>query len=183
MPIEAMDRQLSKNGNVRRHQDMMRRYMELILIAPFYASDVGAEVGKIGHKNVEVPRTRRDLVNDIFTPLGPCNFRKSYWMDKKTFYRLHDILKPLLDSHFFPKGGGKRTVGKTLYLINTKMRLSMALGFFAGGSPLDIMVTHGVSFASVFTSVWGVVDSVNKCQQLRFNFPSHAEQEEISDGF
>ena len=113
----------------------------------------------------------------------PVNMSSEMKMNKNTFYHLHSILKPLLDSHFFPKGGGKRAVGKTSYLINTKIRLSMALRFFGGGSLLDIMVTHGVSFASVFTSVWGVVDSVNKCQQLRFNFPSHAEQEEISDGF
>eukprot|EP00957_Ditylum_brightwellii_P043237 3276626-Ditylum_brightwellii.AAC.1 len=63
------------------------------------------------------------------------------------------------------------------------MRLSIALRYFAGGSPLGIMLCHGVLLKSVFVLIWGVVDCVNKCKQLSFTFPNHDEQQDIADGF
>lgn len=36
---------------------------------------------------------------------------------------------------------------------------------------------------SVYSSVWGVVDCVNHCEDLQLKFPSHAEQQKISSGF
>jgi hypothetical protein len=42
----------------------------------------------------------------------------------------------------------------------------MALRFFSGGCPYDIMITHGVSLASVYDSVWGVVDAINMNKEL-----------------
>ena len=59
----------------------------------------------------------------------------------------------------------------------------MAIRFFAGGSPIDIMLNHGVGFCTVFSSIWGVVDCVNSCDVLKFDFPNHEEQQTISDGF
>ena len=158
-----------------------KRYIELVLLASLYLSEEAD--GQSRFKSPEIPRVRKDIVKDIFTPLGPRNFRRAYRMRKATFYRLHTILESDLKKHFFPKEGGKRSPGKSTYLINTKMRLSMALRFFAGGSPLDIMLNHGVSFSSVFTSVWGVVDCVNRSEALRFQFPSTNEQELICNGF
>ena len=63
------------------------------------------------------------------------------------------------------------------------MRLSIAIRFFAGGDPLDILQTHGVSLKSVYTSLWGVIDCVNKCEELQFHFPTLEEQPEIAQGF
>ena len=88
-----------------------------------------------------------------------------------------------LSEHFFPKEGGTRDPKTNKYLIKTDMRLAIALRYFAGGSPLDIMLIHGVSFSSVFTSVWGVVDCVNKCKELDLKFPTKEEQIEISYGY
>jgi hypothetical protein len=34
---------------------------------------------------------------------------------------------------------------ETPYLIRTEMRLSMAIHYFAGEGPYDIMINHGVS--------------------------------------
>ena len=45
------------------------------------------------------------------------------------------------------------------------------------------MLTHGVSFTSIFTSVWGVVDCINKCEKLKFSFPNLEEQKVIAKGF
>ena len=69
-----------------------------------------------------------------------------------------------------------------------KLQLSAALRFAAGGSPLDIMLTHGMSRQSVYDSIWGTTDAVNKTKSLDINadgaeFPSHKEQEDIAKGF
>ena len=47
----------------------------------------------------------------------------------------------------------------------------------------DIMLTHGVSYTSVYLSAWGVVDAVNSTKELEFSFPSHAEQRKNAAGF
>ena len=52
------------------------------------------------------------------------------------------------------------------------MRLSIAIRIFVGGDPLDILQTHGVSLKSVYTSLWGVIDCVNKCDKLEFHIPT-----------
>ena len=44
-------------------------------------------------------------------------------------------------------------------------------------------MVHGVSFTSVFSSVWGVVDVVNSCTKLSFEFPSHEDQKIIANDF
>ena len=136
-----------------------------------------------GNKGEEFHYSRKDIEKDIFSSLSDRFFRRSYRMHRKSFYSLHGILEPFLKQHFFPKQGGSRCPESNPYLISTKMRLSIALRTFAGGSPLDIMVSHGVSFTSIFTSLWGVIDCVNKCSDLAFHFPTHAEQREIAKGF
>ena len=93
---------------------------------------------------------RKDLEKDVFEPLGDYMIRRAYRMDKDTFYVLHEILEPHLQDHFFPAKGGSRDPKKDSYLIKTEIRLAVAIRYFAGGSPLDIMLIHGVSFYSVF---------------------------------
>ena len=136
-----------------------------------------------GNKNEEIPRERKDLKKDIIDPLGETYFRQAYRMSIANFYKLHSLLKPSLEAHFFPRGGGKRDPSKPSYLIGTDLRLSIAIRYFAGASPYDLMLTHGVSFTSIYTSVWGVVDVVNKCDELKFQFPNHDEQKSIARGF
>ena len=136
-----------------------------------------------GNKTSEIPRERKDLEVDIFRPLGKYMFRRAYRMNKQSFYKLHDILKPRLDTIFFPKNGGKRDPMRSAYLISTKVRLSIAIRYFSGGSPYDIMLTHGVSFKFIFVSIWGVVDAVNSTKELEFSFPDHQQQRNIASGF
>ena len=138
---------------------------------------------KGGNESKEMERTRKDFEKNVIPELGPRLFRRAYRMEIKHFYKLHSILEPHLDQYFFPKNGGKRDPKKNKYLISTKMRLSIAIRFFAGGDPLDILQTHGVSLKSVYTSLWGVIDCVNKCEELQFHFPTLEEQPEIAQGF
>jgi hypothetical protein len=57
----------------------------------------------------------------------------------------------------------------------------MALRYFAGGSPADIVVVHGVSPNKVFSAVWEVVDGVNSCKDLDLVFPEdHEEQKRLT---
>ena len=109
-------------------------------------------------------------------------FQRVYRMNKIAFQRLYTILQPELDAVFFPKGGGERGMNSP-YNICKKSRLSMALRFFAGGSPYDIMLVHGISLVSVYASVWGVIDAINMNKELGYCFQNHKQQREIAAGF
>jgi hypothetical protein len=70
------------------------------------------------------------------------------------------------------------------YLIKTKIRLIIVICFFSAGPCLyDLVIIHGVSYVSVFNSVWGVVDVINKNTDLKFRFPTKEEQLKIVKGF
>jgi hypothetical protein len=63
-------------------------------------------------------------------------------------------------------------------------RRSVALRYFAGGSPYDISLVHGIGYTDVLRCVWTVVDAVNACPSLGFGYPAdHDEQQKIADGF
>eukprot|EP00804_Cyclotella_cryptica_P024834 CCRYP_001783-RA/>CCRYP_001783-RA protein AED:0.25 eAED:0.25 QI:0/0/0/1/1/1/2/0/207 len=106
-------------------------------------------------------------------------------MDVDAFVKLHRELYDRLNEHF----PTKRRRGHTPNgVIETKLCLSAAIRYYAGGSPLDIMLSHGMSRSAVYDSVWGTVDVVNKTSSMAFNddsahFPSHEEQTEITKGF
>ncbi|KAL3772329.1 hypothetical protein ACHAWO_004214 [Cyclotella atomus] len=127
-----------------------------------------------GAKNIA--RTRKEVAS-IWEQLG-CYQQRAYRMDTDQFHDLHAQLLPQLEEQF----PTKRSRGKTPNgPINTKLRLSAALRFAAGSSPLDIMLTHGISHQSVYDSIWGTTDAVNKTKSLDFNadgaeFPSHGDE-------
>ena len=134
-----------------------------------------------GSKNIA--RTRRE-VTSLFDELGGYQER-AYRMNIDQFNDLHQHLLPQLEEKFSTKRKNGNTPN---VVIPTKLRLSAAIRYFAGGSPLDIMLTHGISRQSVYCSVWGTTDAVNTTSHLSFNehgaqFPSHEEQEEIAEGF
>jgi len=101
-------------------------------------------------------------------------FRRAYRMTKSSFDLLYAIIRQRLDDEFFPSGGGACGV-QSPYTISTKIRLSIALHYFVGGSVYDLMQVNGVSLQSVYDSVWGVVvDVINNtpAQSLTFIFPA-----------
>ncbi|KAL7550464.1 hypothetical protein ACHAWF_013689, partial [Thalassiosira exigua] len=72
--------------------------------------------------------------------------------------------------------------------IDSKTRLSIAICFFSGASPLDILKTHGVGLFTVYYSVRDVIDAINQTEFLAIHFPSHHfpshdHQREIAKGF
>lgn len=107
-------------------------------------------------------------------------------MSLDCFNYLHKTLEPALREEF--EVGERARGGTPNGNISTKLRLSAALRFFAGGSVYDIMLTHGMSKSSVYKSVYGVVNVVNHEPSLSFNengakFPSHDEQKVLAKGF
>ncbi len=135
----------------------------------------------LGSKNIE--RTRKQI-DDLFQELG-AHQRRAYRMRVDQFTELHEKLLPELLKEFPTTRKWGRTPNG---VIHSKLRLSAALRFYAGGSPLDIMLTHGISRQSVYRSVWGTTDAINATPSLSFNqnnaeFPSHDEQAEIAEGF
>ena len=134
------------------------------------------------------PRKRvRRNVRSIFKEQGPYYVRRAYRMTEKAFWELHFMLKPLIVSTYTPKPGSYEKThrnGGRNGLISTETRLSAALRYFAGGSPTDIAICHGISHSEVFVSVWRVVDAVNNCEELAFSFPEcHQKQKELALGF
>lgn len=165
-----------------RKELMFMEQMSMFMILFMFVCD-GIQYMFGGNKGKELPRERKDLKKDIINPLGKYYFRRAYRMDVSSFFKLHSLLEQDLIDHYFPYGGGKRDPKQCKYTISTDIRLSIAIRYFAGACPYDLMVSHGVSFTSVYTSVWGVVDAVNKCNKLKFEFPNHDEQRSIANGF
>ena len=78
----------------------------------------------------------------------------------------------------------KRKRGKTSNgEINSSQKLSVAISYFAGGAPHDLMSSHGIGYNDVYNSIWDIVDAINLCVKLRIKFPSQDEQKRIASSF
>ena len=123
-------------------------------------------------------RTRR-TIESIYLEVGPQVFKRMYRMTYHTFLDLVELLEP------FMKESKKRKRGADPNgPIPNALRVALALRYFCGGCPHDIPIARGVSKIEVYISVWRVVDAVNKCPQLQFEYPtSHEEQANIALGF
>lgn len=128
-----------------------------------------------------IPRTRKG-VDEIYTQVGPHVFRKMFRMTEPSFWKLFEILEPKIIQVTKTK---KRSRGGTPNGdISNSSRLSMALRYFAGGSPYDIALTHGVGENEVLKSVWGIVDAINQTKSMDIIFPqTYEEQLEVARGF
>jgi hypothetical protein len=68
--------------------------------------------------------------------------------------------------------------------ITTSVWLAIALRYFAGGAPTDLMCKYGVSHASVFVSVWVVVEAIKNSEDFDIEYPSsHDDQIRIARAF
>ena len=137
-------------------------------------------------------RVRRSI-GDIFHCLGPIYFRRAYRMSYESFWKLHDLLEVKIEEcaakirGYMPKDThGENWSAPPIPngIISTSVRLGIALRYFAGGSPYDIMVKFGVSHTSVFESVWIIVEAVNELPAFKIEYPSDvAKQKKIARGF
>ena len=144
------------------------------------------------------PRERiRRTVEEIYQCLGPVYFRRAYRMTYESFLKLHEKVAPKIieafqqQRRYHRKGGRKGSKGGYYKLppihngaISTSVRLALALRYFAGGSPYDLMAKYGVSHTSVFDSVWIVVEAIKNVSDFDIEYPSsHDEQRRIAKEF
>jgi hypothetical protein len=138
--------------------------------AAFHSAVLAAAVERTGRPYII--KRDRILPGEHERLLGPTYFRRSYRMEYFQFAKLVQILKPYLPT--------KQRVGPN-GTIPPEIEVSVALRFFAGGSPYDLMLTHGISHISVFNCIWRVVSAVNRCVDLRIRFPTdHEIQKKIA---
>ena len=130
-------------------------------------------------------RRKRKSVSDIFSELGPYYARRAYRMDEVQFWKLYNIIYKT-----YPRANKKRKRDgrdKTTHVngrIHLSLRLSIAIRFFAGGSPYDLMLTHGVGYNDVYHSIWQIIDTINSSPGFSISFPTcHDKQREIATHF
>jgi DDE superfamily endonuclease len=145
----------------------------------------GIEVLRRKSSSPHIKRTRKNVC-EIFQEFGPSYVRRAYRMDEMAFWKLVRTLRPFMKGK--PRQPSKnkcsQKTGAKNGIIPTPTKVSVALRWFAGGSAYDIAIMHGISHTDVFRCIWRVVDAVNKCPELAFNFPeSHEEQRKIARGF
>ena len=109
-------------------------------------------------------------------------------MDYQGFMNLHDLLKDGIREYI--RNNNNRADRSTPSnnnnewtsfhipneAISTQIRLAAALRFFAGGSYLDIAISHGIGKTDVYRSVWLVVHATNISTALQFQFPTTLEE-------
>jgi len=138
----------------------------LLVVAPeLLASEPDCKkrrVGENGERQKTVPRCRR-LVPSIMNELGDAYIPRAYRMKRKSFWILFNKLYPHLKNKRDPAHYSKKKHrnGARNGITDPAARLSMAIRYFAGGSPVDIALVHGVSPREVHNTIWEVVDAVN----------------------
>ena len=109
-------------------------------------------------------------------------------MDYTAFHHLHELLKNGISEYIQKDQSRRSNGGKCFHYCNgeitTEIHLACALRFFAGGSYLDITISHGIGKTDVYRSVWVVVHATNSCKDLEFHFPmTHEQCKQVAEGF
>ena len=98
-------------------------------------------------------------------------------MDYLSFQGLHDLLKDGIVEYIQGNGSSPNNSGNNSFFIcngniSTEICLACALHYFAGGSYLDITMSHAIGVTDFYLSIWAVVDATNQCPLLKFKFPT-----------
>ena len=137
-----------------------------------------------------IQRNRR-TIQSLYEEYGNL-FTRAYRMDYETFKVLHERLKPGIDEYIsknhnrtnYTKTGDTPTFYRPNGEIKSEIRLGAALRYFAGGSYLDITISHAIGKTDVYRSVWSVVHAANQCPSLQFKFPTTvAECKSVAEEF
>jgi hypothetical protein len=151
-----------------------------------YPKLFGFHLRSLAGRTQETLSRARIPVSSIFRQLGSYYTPRAYRMDALSFWRLHRLLRPYLGGRIHPRSTSKKKNrnGAKNGIISSTIRLAAALRYFAGSSVYDIALIHGISVTEVHQSVWQVVNAVNKCSDLKFEFPEDwAAQRLVAAGF
>ena len=137
-------------------------------------------------------RIRRS-VEDIYQCLGSTYFRRAYRMTYASFWHLHDLLEEKTKdvanhvrgySPNGPRGENYSAPPIPNGIVTSSVHLGIAIRYFAGGSPYDIMAKFGVSHSTIFESIWIIVEAINSFKKFNISYPSDQQlQEKIARGF
>jgi hypothetical protein len=123
----------------------------------------------------KIIQRKRAKIANFERILGGYYFRRTYRMPSDKFRQLVNLLRPLLPPKDRSGPNGD---------IPIELEISVAIRYFSGGSPYDLILAHGVSHSTVFNCIWRVVRAINKCKQLKIQFPSdHDVQRRIAERF
>ena len=137
-----------------------------------------------------IQRNRR-TIQSLYDEYG-IMFARVYRMDYETLKVLHDLLKPGIDEYIsnnnnrtdYTPTGDTPTFYQPNGEIKSEIRLGPALRFFAGGSYLDITISHAIGKTDVYHSVWSIVHAANQCPSLQFKYPTTATKcKEVAEEF
>lgn len=123
-------------------------------------------------------RRRRRTMLDLYVEYGSL-FARAYRMSWDTFQKLFNLIKDGILAHIQSENGVQNPQPAPFYCngpVELDVRMAVALRWFAGGSYLDIIISHGVSKSIVYDSIWAVVEAVNKCKELDLKFPSTPDE-------
>jgi hypothetical protein len=128
--------------NVQQQHSFLRTLIALLFLSsashlPAAVADFNLQFAMGRHS---LKKRKRARIEDMVEALGPTYFRRAYRMEIHKFYELVTKLSPQLK---------KRRVGPN-GRISVALQVSAALRYFAGGSPYDLMVTHGLSHSAFF---------------------------------
>ena len=155
---------------------------------------------KRGSRSGSKSRTRhRRTVRAIYDCLGGYYFRRAYRMMFQSFCKLHEKIKEGIEAAHKEMLKKRRRQHRKLRrnkpgdgrgskpnlppipngTIHTSVRRACALRYFAGGSPVDIMVQYGISYTEVIDSdsVWYVVEATNKVEEWFISYPSSRDEQ------
>ena len=105
------------------------------------------------------------------------NFHRHLRMSKKSFDKLLSYINEGLIYE------NERSIGRGGPIL-PELRLYCTLRYLAGGSYLDIHYFCGISETSFYSSVWRVLDLINKCPQLNIKFPQTSQEcRDAAEGF
>ena len=89
-------------------------------------------------------------------------------MDYTSFQRLHELLKDGI-LHYIRRSdtSPNYSPNPSFFVhngnITTEIRLACTLRYFAGGSYLDITMSHAIGVTDFYLSIWAIVDAMNRC--------------------
>ena len=116
-------------------------------------------------------------------------FQCAYRMDYIAFKSLHCLLQKgiqeyIINEREINNGDNRLDFYMRNGWITTEIHLACALRYFAGGSYLDITLSHRIGKTDLYHSIWAVIHATNACTTLQFSFlTTSAECKSIANEF
>ena len=166
----------------------MEDHIAIIVLAVGYAAKAYVSkkkrvVARRGSRKGSRTRHRiRRSIAYLHEGLGDTYFRRAFRMDYVHFKELARKLEPAILEIC-----GKNHA-KAPYIhngpITPDVRLGVAIRYFAGGAPEDLISSFGIGHTDILESVWYVVEAINKYQEFAINYPEcHSKQQQIAKDF